>query len=405
MVLDNAKDILSGDLLQDIDWFEWELATQDSPEKIKKTENKKYMKYVYIASAVIWVLLVLLVFLWIYNRYIYLNSKDNLDIWEKEYVDTIKWYSDSLSSFFWDSQQTVIFSPNLERENSNLIINNMISFKNDQDISYITKREVMVQFVSNLSNTIKSDSQKIDKLKTDVWIYWFLPSELNDVVTDSAIQRSFLSIEAIKYITAIKVFYYIDSFLTEFSTVAWYSKETVMQWMQDVINSWEINIQKYLMMCYLNPYEKSDECNAIWDFDYDMIKSWENLNITFLKSLIAFIKWKLENQEFPKLSIIFNTLDPQSNKISFTISMNTFLEDESNLINSWILNPHIYIVSVMLNLLRESHFILWDTIRVDSLKVTKKKYKDVIVNSSSFSFDIPVQKAVEREIYDYVYWN
>ncbi|MFZ5341168.1 MAG: hypothetical protein ACOZBL_00970 [Patescibacteria group bacterium] len=49
-----------------------------------------------------------------------------------------------------------------------MIINNMISFKNDQDISYITKREVMVQFVSNLSNTIKSDSQKIDKLKTDV---------------------------------------------------------------------------------------------------------------------------------------------------------------------------------------------------------------------------------------------
>ncbi|MFZ5341169.1 MAG: hypothetical protein ACOZBL_00975 [Patescibacteria group bacterium] len=47
-----------------------------------------------------------------------------------------------------------------------------------------------------------------------------MPSELNDVVTDSAIQRSFLSIEAIKYITAIKVFYYIDSFLTEFSTVA-----------------------------------------------------------------------------------------------------------------------------------------------------------------------------------------
>lgn len=408
MGLDSSQDILWGDILQDIENLEWELNSEGSSAFEKKKENKKYTKYSIILGYFVAVFFVLMLILFFYNKYIYLNSKDSLDESERSYVTIIKWYTDKLNLYLWDDTATsTVFAPNLEKENVSLIRNNMVSFKWDTNISYINKRDSMVAFVSKVFNSIKTDSQKIEKLKTDVWMYWFLPNDLNTVVTDSAIQRSFLSIESIKYITAIKIFSYIDSFTTELSTIYGYPSEEISKRMQDIINSWEITIQKYLIMCYLNPYEKSEnwECTTIWDFDYDMTNRWEKLNLSFVKTLVSFIKWKLEDQDFPKLSIIFNTLDPQSNRISFTISINTFLEDEQNIIWKGILNPHIYIVSTMLNLLRESHFILWDTIKIDSLKVNKKKYKEVTVNSSNFTFDIPVQKAVEREIYDFVYGN
>jgi hypothetical protein len=49
--------------------------------------------------------------------------------------------------------------------------------------------------------------------------------------------------------------------------------------------------------------------------------------------------------------------------------------------------------------------VITDSINVSSLKVTKKKIKIggqlVTVNSSSFSFSLPLQNDVQREIYDF----
>lgn len=115
---------------------------------------------------------------------------------------------------------------------------------------------------------------------------------------------------------------------------------------------------------------------------------------------------KLENTDFPSLDIAMQSIDPLKNTITLRVEINTFKEDEAQLTASQgILNPHIFIVTSIINHLRESRFVLTDSINVDSLNVIKKKIKVggqvVSVNSSSFSFSLPLQNQVQREIYDF----
>jgi hypothetical protein len=56
-----------------------------------------------------------------------------------------------------------------------------------------------------------------------------------------------------------------------------------------------------------------------------------------------------------------NDFDPNSNTISFTVEVNTYAEDEKNIRDNYscmIENPHLFIISNLIYLLKESHFIL-----------------------------------------------
>lgn len=120
---------------------------------------------------------------------------------------------------------------------------------------------------------------------------------------------------------------------------------------------------------------------------------------------MSYLDAKLENTDFPSLAINIKSFDPLQNSISFSIELNTFQADELQLLNKGILNPHIYLATKIINLLRESKFVVASPINLSTLKVNKKKLRignqDYVVNNSSFDFVLPLQKNAEREIYDY----
>jgi hypothetical protein len=61
----------------------------------------------------------------------------------------------------------------------------------------------------------------------------------------------------------------------------------------------------------------------------------------------------------------------------------------------------------MINLLRESHYILWEWLNIDEIAVSKRTIASDIgyneVKYSNFSFDIPIQEQYTREIFDVKY--
>jgi hypothetical protein len=77
-------------------------------------------------------------------------------------------------------------------------------------------------------------------------------------------------------------------------------------------------------------------------------------------SLLEFINEKL-NEEYSRLSIVMNDFNPNNNQISFTVEVNTYAKDEASIKDNHkclIENPHLFIISNLIYLLKESHFIL-----------------------------------------------
>lgn len=403
---DSAPDILS------------ELEKLEELDEETKVKQKvfNYNLFNKLLMVVVIIFLVILFVLSSYNRYYIINWKDTKLTWnEKAFIDNFNNYKTSVFSFFWIQVKTSPHKLSLGKKNfqSQSVKTQVNEFIDSQDMSYIEKKDQIVSFLDDVVSNIKADSSSIDKIKMNIWAYWFLPKDVDEAISDNSLQRLVVSVEAVKFFSALQFFYYLDSFINEFANYAGYRAEGLADKIKGFLDRWEVDVQRYLTDCHLNPYEIWDDCNLIWDFDkYYDISSVENLDDksfdrkTF-KLLLNFINKKLESDVFPKLSVTLTSLNPVDNEISFMIDINTFSEDELWLLKKWILNPHIYISSVLLNLLRQSHFIVWESIKVDSLKVNKQKVNisdnEFLVNNSRFNFQIPVQKSVEREIFDYVY--
>lgn len=410
-----TKDLQNQDSTPDI------LSELDKLEELDKETQvrQKVLNYNLFNRLLIAVVIIFFVILFVlssYNRYYIINWKDTKLTWnEKAFINNFNGYKSSIYSFLWMSVKTSPHKLSLGKKGfqSQSVNNEVNEFIDSQDVSYIDKKDQITSFVEDVVSNIKSDNSSIDKIKMNIWAYWFLPKDVDDAISDNSLQRLVVSVEAVKFFSALQFFYYLDSFISEFANYAGYRVDWLADKIKGFLDRWETDVQRYLTDCHLNPYEIWDDCNLIWDFDrYYNISGLENADDrnfdrkTF-KLLLNFINRKLESDVFPKLSVTLTSLNPVDNEISFMIDINTFNEDELGLLKKWILNPHIYISSVLLNLLRQSHFIVWESIKVDSLKVNKQKVNisdnEYLVNNSRFNFQIPVQKSVEREIFDYVY--
>lgn len=76
------------------------------------------------------------------------------------------------------------------------------------------------------------------------------------------------------------------------------------------------------------------------------------------------------------------------------------------MIQRGIPNPHLFIVTDLVTLLRQSSFVIGTSIDARKIQVNPRIItignNQFSVNSSSLQFTLPVQKKVQQEIYDQV---
>lgn len=239
----------------------------------------------------------------------------------------------------------------------------------------------------------------------------FFPPELVGILkSDNAvgsIQRSLLSLEVVKFSSAMKVFSLMDVFVSSLADNLGYTKSDIRMKLNELMERGEKDIEYYLNVCYNNPYEPA-KCDKINDFDeyYHTILQDKTFETSFFKTLMEFINNKLEFSNMPSFSITFNSFNGKSNAIGFTIEVNTLKEDEYALIEQRIRSPHIFIVSELIKLLKQSTFIVGKAIDAKDIKVTPKHVSiggsKYVVNNSIKNFNLPIQKTTEREIFDFL---
>ena len=284
----------------------------------------------------------------------------------------------------------------------------------DLSLNYIQKRDILQSVANKIGTSILDLKWKIQQDTNALNKDWFFPEELVWILKQDnavgSIQRSLLSLEVVKFSSAIKVFSLMDTFLSSMVSDFGYQQSEIKKILNELIERGENDIQNYLNYCYNNPYEPV-QCNIIWDFDkYYQLREKSTgekpFNTSFFKKLMEHIDKKLEYSNVPSFSITFNSFDGKSNSIAFTIEVNTLKEDEYVLLKQGIKSPHIFIVSELIQLLKQSTFIVGKAIDAKDIRVTSKPItiwgSKYMVNNSVKTFTLPIQKNTEREIFDYV---
>jgi len=284
----------------------------------------------------------------------------------------------------------------------------------DLSLNYVQKRDILQSVANKIGTSILDLKWKIQQDTNSLNKDWFFPEELVWILKQDnavgSIQRSLLSLEVVKFSSAIKVFSLMDTFLSSMVSDFGYQQSEIKKILNELIERGENDIQNYLNYCYNNPYEPV-QCNIIWDFDkYYQLREKSTgekpFNTSFFKKLMEHIDKKLEYSNVPSFSITFNSFDGKSNSIAFTVEVNTLKEDEYVLLKQGIKSPHIFIVSELIQLLKQSTFIVGKAIDAKDIRVTSKPItiwgSKYMVNNSVKTFTLPIQKNTEREIFDYV---
>lgn len=298
----------------------------------------------------------------------------------------------------------------LTTANAEITLNSIVS---DKSLTYIAKKEVLNRSVEQLVRSTATQYQKLDEIKQDIGGYGFFPKDVQlfaeSTFMDNSLQKSLIAVEAIRFSTALTFFSNLDTFVQQFSSFVSLSQSQVENMLTAYRTRGEKDIQNYLTTCYFNPYVSADTCSMPQGNDFANYYTYVDTNAPVdtkvFPILMNYLDAQLEDTDFPSLSINIRNFDPLQNNISFGIELNTFQEDELQLLNKGILNPHIYLATKIINLLRESKFVVAGPISLQTLRVNKKKLRigsqEYVVNNSAFDFTLPLQKNAEREIYDF----
>lgn len=300
----------------------------------------------------------------------------------------------------------------LEQETDTPIITDS-TFTNiiSSSLPFYFKRDIMEQVVSRLIQRLISESEQLATIQKDISKYGFLDPQIMSLLnTDEEIIpiiTSLHTVETVKFWTALKMFSLLDTFLSQTSRLLWISKDDLESKMKLYSSRWEKDIARFLSNCYLNPYETLPECNQIGDFSNYFLYDEKNTTIDpkLLSQILVIIDNKLEQSDLPSLQINFDRFAPNAKSLWFRIIVNTLPEDEAAFFARGIINPHIFIISNLVNLLKQSLFIIGDSINVNKLNIQRKDLNIgnlvIPVSTSSMNFTLPLQNSSEREIYDF----
>lgn len=387
----------------------------DNWDTINKNVLKDWDKFwVYLrwffASAIVTLLWLLAIALFYsFSAYIKEASKVTPNPDKQEFIDWYKEKYKTVRSWVW--KDNLYTSPIVWSPDESIKVNEII---NASDIDYIDKKDLLSKYASDLVRSAEDKATKAENLKQDIAKQWFLPEELEILLSEDqaidTIQRSLNALEVIKFSTATKVFSYMNTALatiSEMIKVSWASVENLHKLFVQLSSRWEKDISSYVYMCYLNPFEVNANCDTIWDLDlYYKIAKDNSIDIRLFKNSMSAISQLLEKEDTSLFSITFNWFNAEDKSIQFNIEVFTNQEDERTLIAQWKRNPNIFILTNIINLLKQSSFIIWADINIKEINVDTKSIDQWnllrTVNYSTMDFTVPIQKNTEREIFDYI---
>ena len=379
----------------------------------------KYLRVFFFSSILIIIWVLGLVLLYSFNNYITWSTQSNVDFEKQNYVSKYKPKLEKVKGRLWISHkadyENQVPTVNLDKDTALQRTNKII---NATDIDYIDKKDLLSRYASDIVRNAQDKAVYVDSLKHEIAKQWFLPEELNKLLTDDwaidTIQRSLNALEVIKFSTATRVFSYMNTALTtiaEMMRISGSNVENLKQLFVQLWSRWEKDITAYVYMCYLNPFETNADCDTIGDLDlyYNNVLRDGSINIKLFKNSMNAISQLLEKWDTTLFSITFNWFNAQDKNITFNIEVYTNQDDERSLMAQWKKNPNIFILTNIINLLKQSSFIIWANI--DTKEVNVQTRTETIggisrnVNYSTMDFTVPIQKDTEREIFDYIDLN
>ena len=385
----------------------WISLEEDPQEKEAKTISHKIRLFV-ISSIIVIIDLFIWAIFFAYNFYENEVSKQKPNTQYKFFFDNYNSFINFLSPFIPTlNHQSYKNLPLVTQENEA----NFTSIINATDLSYTNKKNIIEPALNSIVSNTNTKIDTLEEINSSIVKNYFLPQEIRDILGEkwtTDIQRALSSLEIIKFNTASKVFIYLDSILNLLIDKTDLTKEEIVELLNKVTSRGESDFFSYVYMCYFNPYETNSECNNIGDLDIyykDILKD-EETNIVAFKKIMSYLDSILEQTDIPNFSIIFHTFDPIKEVINFSVEVNLTKEDERWLVKKGIKNPNIYILTNIINGLKQSVFVLGSDINAKSITVNTRTITDgsssYIVKTSQKDFTLPVQKSSEREIYDYV---
>ena len=134
----------------------------------------------------------------------------------------------------------------------------------DLSLNYVQKRDILQSVANKIGTSILDLKWKIQQDTNALNKDWFFPEELVWILKQDnavgSIQRSLLSLEVVKFSSAIKVFSLMDTFLSSMVSDFGYQQSEIKKILNELIERGENDIQNYLNYCYNNPYEPV-QCN------------------------------------------------------------------------------------------------------------------------------------------------
>ncbi len=416
--------------ISDIDFNTWEpsVSTIDesvfldvwSNAKINTSSSSdtehfwRYLRRFFLSSVITIIGIIVLVLLYSFNNYITWGSQTTADFDRQEYVNKYKPKLEKVKGWLWINNKEK-YQNQLPTVNSPMALQRTNDIINATDIDYIEKKDLLSNYASAIVRNAQDKAIYVDSLKQEIAKQWFLPDELNKLLTDDGaidtIQRSLNALEVIKFSTATKVFSYMNTALTtiaEMMRISGSNVESLKQLFLQLWSRWEKDITAYVYMCYLNPFETNADCDTIGDLDlyYNNKLRDGSINIKMFKNSMNAISQLLEKEDTTLFTITFNGFNAKDKKITFKIEVYTNQDDERSLMAQWKKNPNIFILTNIINLLKQSSFIIWANINTKEVNVQTKTQTlwgiSRQVNYSTMNFTVPIQKDTEREIFDYI---
>ena len=374
-------------------------------EKKEKKERFAFLELHIMTAATGWLVFALIGILFLFIAKINTRGAQG----SPEHMTTVNMYKDTV--LFVDD---IIGYPGITNYETIASISSMDDVNKivQSPIPYIFKKDIMNRLMDNLKITILTSNKKAQEVTQEITKYGFIHPDMMLLMENSKskipIMTSLHTLETVKFGTALKLFSMLDTFLYQASQNLWLSKDALEKNINSYLDNGEKYISNYLSMCYLNPYEKLPDCNQINDFaNYFKYEQPEaNVDNRLLSRLLELVENRLETSSVASIKIDFNRFDPNAKNLAFEVTISTLAEDEVAFLAKGVLNPHVFILSTLVNLLKQSLFVIGDSISVQNITVKDQNLTvwnvQIPIKTSSMSFNLPLQNSSEREIFDFL---